>query len=78
MFGEVLGFQLAEGLKQGAEALREAARGAAGITGAYLRNEAPLLVRPEEFRAFREEVERLDEALGRLEARLRKAGDGSA
>jgi len=74
MLGDVLGFQVASGLKQGAEFLRESARKTAEMAGAYLRDEASLLVRPDEFRAFGKAVEDLGKALDSLEQRLRQAG----
>lgn len=70
MFGDVLGFQLVSGLKQGADFLRQTARSTAEMAGTYLRDEAPALVRPAEFKTFAGEVGKLSETLDRLEARL--------
>ncbi len=72
LFGDVLGFQLAAGLKQGMEAVRDAAQGTAEMAGAYLRDEAASLVRPFEIRSFGDDVEKLAEAIGQLEERLKK------
>ena len=75
LFGDVVGFQFAEGLKQGVSALREAAQNTAEMAGAYLRDEATTLVRPFEMKSFGDDVEKLREAVGELEARLKKIRD---
>jgi len=70
LLGDVLGYQVAAGLKQGAQALREAVRSTTDMAGVYLREEAPGLVRPEEAEAFGRELKSLARALDELEARL--------
>jgi ubiquinone biosynthesis protein UbiJ len=75
MFGDVLGFQISSGLKQGAAALREALRSTTDMAGAYLREEATVLIRPAELESFRDEVAKLDEALSQLEERLTRLRD---
>lgn len=75
IFGEALGFQVASGLKQGAEFLRDAARQSADMAGAYMRDEASALVRPAEFKAFSTEIENLGKTLDELEAKLNSRKD---
>jgi ubiquinone biosynthesis protein UbiJ len=77
MLGDVLGFQVASGLRQGAEFLRESARKTSEMAGSYLRDESQLLVRPSEFSAFSEQLRNLEGALDELEKRLRAAGNRS-
>jgi ubiquinone biosynthesis protein UbiJ len=72
ILGDVVGYQVAAGLRQGAETLREVLRSSADMAGAYLRDEAPGLVRPAELEAFSREVENLTRTLAELEARLAK------
>jgi ubiquinone biosynthesis protein UbiJ len=71
LFGDVIGYQLFTGLRQGVESLREAAQSTAEMAGAYLRDEAEALVRPFEMKSFGDDVEKLRDAVDRLEARLR-------
>lgn len=75
LLGDVMGFQLSSGLRQGANFLREAARKTADMTGAYLRDDHEMLVRPEELKAFGNAVNELDEALNELESRLNTLAD---
>jgi ubiquinone biosynthesis protein UbiJ len=75
MFGDVLGFQLASGLRQGAEFLRESARKTSEMAGHYFRDESSLLVRPTEFSAFSEQLRTLQSTLDELEQRLRTVGN---
>ena len=78
LFGDVVGFQLAAGLKQGVETVREAARSTAEMAGVYLRDEASALVRPFEMKSFGDDVEKLRDAVDSLEARLKKIRDGDS
>jgi len=78
LFGDVIGFQFAAGLKQGVEAVREAAQSTAEMAGAYLRDEASALVRPFEIKSFGDDVEKLRNAVESLEARLKKIRDGDS
>lgn len=71
LLGDVLGFQLASGLKQGVEAVQTAAEGAAEMAGAFFRDDSDELVRPRELHEFNRAVDTLNDAIGRLEARLR-------
>ena len=78
LFGDVVGFQLAAGLKLGVETVREAARSTAEMAGVYLRDEASALVRPFEMKSFGDDVEKLRDAVDSLEARLKKIRDGDS
>ena len=71
ILGDVLGFQLASGLKQGVEAVRTAAETTTNMAGAYFRDETNVLVRPSELGEFNQAVDRLNDATERLEARIR-------
>lgn len=71
LLGETLGFQIASGLRRGAGTLREAARGSADQAVAYLRDESGLVVSRGELAAFIDGVDRLRDAVARLETRLR-------
>jgi ubiquinone biosynthesis protein UbiJ len=71
LLGDVLGFQLASGLKQGVAAVQAAAEGAGEAAGAFFRDDSEELVRPGELDEFNRAVDTLNDALGRLEARLR-------
>lgn len=71
LFGDTAGFQLASGLQQGFEALRDAAFTTADIAGRYFRDETGELVSTMELDAFSRSVDALNDATERLEARLR-------
>jgi ubiquinone biosynthesis protein UbiJ len=71
LFGDVLGFQFASGLKQGVEAVRTAAVKTADMAGTYFRDDADGLVRPAELKEFNQAVDGLNDAIDRLEARLK-------
>lgn len=85
LFGDVIGHQLAFGLKQGARRARETAGVAREVLGEVLREgsrggrSGPLIGR-DEARRFADDVDRLRDAVERLEARLRllaRRGDDS-
>jgi ubiquinone biosynthesis protein UbiJ len=78
LFGDVIGFQFAAGLKQGVEAVREAAQSTVEMAGSYLRDEATALVRPFEMKSFGDDVDKLREAVSRLEDRLKNLRDGNS
>ena len=69
--GETAGFQFASGLKQGADAVQEAARQTADMAGAWFRDESDMVARPEELGEFSDSVDGLSDAIERLEARIR-------
>jgi ubiquinone biosynthesis protein UbiJ len=71
ILGDVLGFQFASGIRQGVEAVRTAAEKTADMAGTYFRDETDVLVRPAELREFNQAVDGLNDALERLEARLK-------
>ncbi len=75
ILGDVLGFQLASGLKQGVEAVRTAAETTTNMAGAYFRDETNVLVRPSELGEFNQAVDRLNDATERLEARIRNLAE---
>jgi ubiquinone biosynthesis protein UbiJ len=78
LLGDVAGFQLASGLKQGVEAMRSAAESAMEMAGTFFRDESETLVRPRELDEFNRTVDSLNDAIGRLEARLKDMrGDDS-
>lgn len=71
MLGDVLGFQIATGLKQGLDALRTATGATAEMMGKYFRDDSPDLARPADLKEFSKAVDALDDATERLQARLR-------
>ena len=73
LFGEVMGFQVAEGLKQGVSAVREAARGSLDMAGKYLNEESDALARQEDVDDFVGAVDDLRDDMDRFEARLARA-----
>lgn len=73
LFGEVLGFQVAEGLRQGAGAVREAARSSLDMAGRYLNEESDTLARQEDIDDFNASVDDLRDNVDRFEARLARA-----
>ena len=77
MFGDVLGFQIASGLKQGGDFLRASARSAGKMAGHYFRDESSMLVTPTEFRSFSQRLGELSKAVESLEARVKAARDAS-
>jgi ubiquinone biosynthesis protein UbiJ len=78
LLGETLGFQVASGLRRGADTLRDVARGSADQAVAYLRDESGLLVSRGELGGFIDGVDRLRDAVARLETRLRHIEDAAA
>jgi len=71
MFGDVLGHQVATGLRSGADQAREAASNAAEMVSEFLkRNEGPL-VEIADIRAFSDAVDETRDAVERLEARIK-------
>lgn len=74
VLGDTLGFQVASGLKQGVEAVADAARTTADIATAYFRDESGMLVLPREMQEFSRTVDELSEAVDRLQARVDRLG----
>lgn len=72
LFGDVLGHQVAAGLRAGAEQVRASAGQAGDMLSEYLQRRQGPLVRAEELDDFTEGVEQLREAAARLESRVRK------
>ncbi len=72
LFGDVLGHQVAAGLRAGAEQVRASAGQAGDMLSEYLQRRQGPVVRAEELEDFAQGVEQLREAAGRLESRIRK------
>ncbi len=70
VLGDTLGFQVTSGLKQGAEAVREAAQTTAGLATGYFRDETGVLVLPAEIGEFNRAVDDLRDAVDRMQARI--------
>ncbi len=75
LFGDVVGYQVAQGLRQGVDALRAAVRHSGDMLGRYVREEGRLLVRRAELDTFRASVDELGRDLDELEARLAERTD---
>lgn len=73
--GDVLGYQLATGLKGLGQALKNTGLNLQEVAGEYLRSEQSPLVQAGELRLFADEVDQLRDATDRLEARLRLITD---
>ena len=71
LFGDVWGYQIASGLRAGAEQVKEAASETGEILSEYLVREKGPLVSSEELAEFADEVDRSRDAVDRLEARVR-------
>jgi ubiquinone biosynthesis protein UbiJ len=69
--GDVLGYQLASGLKGFGQALKNTGLSLQEMAGEYLRSEQSPLAQTGELRQFSDEVDKLRDATDRLEARLR-------
>lgn len=72
LFGDTLGHQVASGLREGARGARKAARDTADMAARYFRDETGVLVKPAEVREFNAAVDRLRDAVERMEARVRR------
>lgn len=71
VLGDVVGFQVATGLKQGLDALRTATGTTADMVGKYFRDDSPSLARPADLKEFSAAVDALNDAAERLQARIR-------
>ena len=71
ILGDVLGFQITSGIRQGVQAVRSAAEQTAEMAGTYFRDESDELVRPAELAEFNQVVDQLNDAVERLEARIK-------
>ena len=72
LFGDVAGFQIARGLRQGLVASRRAAGAFARDTAEYLSEESRDLVAKAEIEGFLDEVDTLRERADRIDARVRR------
>ena len=70
LFGDTMGYQVASGLRQGADAARKAAEDSARMAGDWLRDDSDLLIKPQQLRDFSRAVDDLSDATDRLQARL--------
>ncbi len=71
-FGEVLGVQLAQGLKQALDGLRHAGKAAARDGAQFLTEESRDLVARAELEAFCDDVDDLRDAVERLERKIQR------
>jgi ubiquinone biosynthesis accessory factor UbiJ len=74
VFGDIVGYRLAEGLRAFAGWQRDAALRLAESAAAYATDEKGLLVRRQEHEGFAAEVAILRDAVDRLEQRVRRLG----
>ncbi|MFK7957186.1 MAG: SCP2 domain-containing protein [Lysobacterales bacterium] len=74
LFGDVLGFQVAQLMERGFSWLKSAGRGLGETGSEYLREESRQLVTRPEMEVFLDAVDDLRDEVDRLEARLRKSG----
>lgn len=70
LLGDVVGYQVAQGLRQGVDALRGMLRQSGEMLGRFVREESRMLVRRAELDTFRASVDELARDLDALEARL--------
>ena len=75
LLGDVMGHQVASGLRAGAEQFRQSAESAGEMLGEYLRRPRGPVVQAGEAGQFADEVDDLTEAIRRLEARAGKLAD---
>ena len=75
VFGDVIGYQIASALKQGADWAKSAASSTAATVADYLRDESGMLVDRNSLDEFLDGVDQLREAADRLEARLRNISE---
>jgi ubiquinone biosynthesis protein UbiJ len=78
VFGDVLGFQIASGIRQGSSALQEAARATFDMSARYLRDESDALASKQEVSQFNRAVDELRDSVDRLEARIRREEQASS
>ncbi len=75
ILGDTLGYQVASGIKQGAEAVVSAARSSADQAAYYFRDEASILVTSADMQAFSDSVDTLRDAVERMQARVDQLQD---
>jgi len=73
LLGDVLGHQVTEGIKRGAEGLRDTLRSALNMTGRFLNEESGALAKQSSVDDFTGGVDDLRDGIDRLEARLARA-----
>jgi len=72
LLGDTLGHQVASGLREGIRQARQTARDTADMAARYFRDETGMLVKHTEMREFNAAVDRLRDAVERMEARIRR------
>ena len=75
VFGDVLGYQVSTGLRQGARQAREAAGEAGEMVDDFLRSGQAPVVHASEFAAFGKSLDELESTLQRIEDRLDRQQD---
>jgi ubiquinone biosynthesis protein UbiJ len=75
LFGDVLGYQMASGIRQGVAQAKETAGASGELLQEYFRQQPDLMVPAEEFSHFADAVDEVRDAVDRLEARVRQAGE---
>lgn len=83
LLGETLGYQVGQGLRQGADGLRRTLDGVFDLAGRFLREESGELAEQNDIDSFNREVDDLRDGVDRLEVRLsrverRRAAEGNA
>lgn len=73
LLGGTLGFQVGEGLRRGAERLRDTLRDSLTMAGRYLNDESGTLAEPSAIDDFNRAVDDLRDGVDRLETRLSRA-----
>lgn len=73
MLGDVVGYQVSEGLRRGARGLRDTLRSAMDMTGRYVNHESDTLAEQADVDEFNSNVDDLRDGIDRLEARLARA-----
>lgn len=73
LLGDVVGYQVTEGLRRGAEGLRDTLRSALDMTGRFLNEESDALAKQTAIDDFNGGVDDLRDGIDRLEARLARA-----
>ena len=76
-FGDVIGHQIAVGLKGFGQQLKATGENLQQVAGEYLNSEQSPMAQAEELRHYANEVDRLRDAADRLEARMRKLREPS-
>jgi ubiquinone biosynthesis protein UbiJ len=71
VFGDVLGYQMASGIRESVSRARDVAEAGSGMVQDYLKRQTDLIVPRAEFESFADAVDEARDAVDRFEARLR-------